>query len=47
LEPNFSVKNSNLVTADDNDAISKSTDLSLIKPKAEAPEGLTLMKVFY
>ncbi|MBU6197557.1 MAG: tRNA pseudouridine(38-40) synthase TruA [Cyanobacteria bacterium REEB446] len=47
LEPNFSVKNSNLVTADDNDAISKSTDLSLIKPKAEAPGGLTLMKVFY
>lgn len=47
LEPCFSVKNPNLVTADDNDAISKSTDLSLIKPKAEAPEGLTLMKVFY
>jgi tRNA pseudouridine38-40 synthase len=47
LEPCFSVKNPNLVITDDNDAISKSTDLSLIKPKAEAPEGLTLMKVFY
>lgn len=47
LEPNFSVKNSNLIISDDNDAISKSTDLSLLKAKAEAPEGLTLMKVFY
>ena len=44
LEPCFSVKNPNLVIAGD---ISKSTDLSLIKAKAEAPEGLTLMKVFY
>jgi tRNA pseudouridine38-40 synthase len=47
LEPNFSVKNPNLVITDNNEAISKSTDLSLIKAKAEAPEGLTLMKVFY
>ncbi|NBV98209.1 MAG: tRNA pseudouridine synthase A [Proteobacteria bacterium] len=47
LEPNFSVKNPNPLITDNNEAISKSTDSSLLKAKAEAPEGLTLMKVFY
>ena len=42
------MKNLDLVIADDNDGcVVHRASSSLIKAKAEAPEGLTLMKVFY
>ncbi|MFM7458176.1 MAG: tRNA pseudouridine synthase A [bacterium] len=48
LEPCFSVKNLALVIAADNDGcVAHGASSSLIKAKAEAPDGLTLMKVFY